>query len=272
MGKFDGILLCTDLDETLLTTDKKVSAENIKAIGHFMQEGGKFTFSTGRVPAGAAIILDYVIPNAPIVAYNGAGIYDFSSHKMVWGCYLGDDALKILELAERRIPDIGLNVCTDNDVYFCRSNKWSENYRNVEKLPFKQIDYHDIKEPWKKALFITDEDKIDLVRTVTSESEYASSYDFVRSSANYYEILPKGASKGSGMKMLAEILGIDMRRTVALGDNENDVSMVKMAGIGVAVSNAADCVKAAADIITVSNNESAVAKIIDEIESGKIKI
>ena len=49
MGKFDGILLCTDLDETLLTTDKKVSKENYDAIEYFKKEGGKFTFITGRV-------------------------------------------------------------------------------------------------------------------------------------------------------------------------------------------------------------------------------
>ena len=53
MGKFDGILLCTDLDDTLLTTDKRVSDENSKAIEYFKSEGGLFTFATGRVPQGA---------------------------------------------------------------------------------------------------------------------------------------------------------------------------------------------------------------------------
>lgn len=55
MGKFDGILLCTDLDDTLLTTDKRVSDENSKAIEYFKSEGGLFTFATGRVPQGAKV-------------------------------------------------------------------------------------------------------------------------------------------------------------------------------------------------------------------------
>ena len=57
MGKFDGILLCTDLDDTLLTTDKRVSDENSKAIEYFKSEGGLFTFATGRVPQGAKLML-----------------------------------------------------------------------------------------------------------------------------------------------------------------------------------------------------------------------
>ena len=58
MGKFDGILLCTDLDDTLLTTDKRISDENKQAIEYFMSEGGLFTFATGRVVDGARLMLD----------------------------------------------------------------------------------------------------------------------------------------------------------------------------------------------------------------------
>ena len=80
MGKFDGMLLCTDLDDTLLTDNKQVSEKNRKAIDYFKSEGGLFTFSTGRVPMGARLILEYVVPNAPIVCFNGGGIYDFSEN------------------------------------------------------------------------------------------------------------------------------------------------------------------------------------------------
>ncbi len=59
--------LCTDLDDTLLTTDKRVSDENSKAIEYFKSEGGLFTFATGRVPQGAKLMLNYVHPNAPMV-------------------------------------------------------------------------------------------------------------------------------------------------------------------------------------------------------------
>ena len=272
MGKFDGILICSDLDETLLTTDKRVSDENKKYIEYFMSEGGKFTFTTGRVPRGARLILDYVVPNVPIVAFNGAGLYDFSRDEMTWGIYLDEHITEFLEEAERKFEGIAINICTDESVYFCKINEWSERYRVVEKLPPLQVDYHEIPQPWKKALFIVGCDRMEEIKRGVHELTFADRFDFVRSSENYFEVLPKGASKGNGMRRLAEMLGIDIKKTVALGDNENDISMIEAAGVGVAVSNAVDAAKNAADIITVSNNESAVARIIRDIESGRILI
>ena len=83
MGKFDGVLLCTDLDDTLLTYDKRVSEGNVKALNYFMDNGGRFTFATGRVPRGAKLRREYIEPNAPMVCANGAGIYDFKTEKFL---------------------------------------------------------------------------------------------------------------------------------------------------------------------------------------------
>ena len=83
--------------------------------------------------------------------------------------------------------------------------------------------------------------------------------------------MPQGVCKGTVIPRLADILGIDMKKTVAVGDYYNDVSMIKAAGVGVAVANAVDEAKAAADYITVSNEESAIAHIIYDIEKGNIK-
>ena len=67
MGKFDGYLICTDLDGTLLRKDKSVSKENLEAIEYFKNEGGKFTFITGRMPFYAGDISNLIKPNTPIV-------------------------------------------------------------------------------------------------------------------------------------------------------------------------------------------------------------
>ena len=87
-----------------------------------------------------------------------------------------------------------------------------------------------------------------------------------------YEILPKGIDKGVALKKLSEIMNIDRKRTIAIGDYNNDIGMLRFAGLGVAVSNAREEVKEAADYITVSNEESAIAAIITDIDSGRIKI
>ena len=89
-----------------------------------------------------------------------------------------------------------------------------------------------------------------------------------RSERILYEILPKGISKGVALCKMADLFGIDVNRTIAVGDYNNDVSMIKAAKLGFAVSNAVDEAKSVADYITVSNNESAIAVIIDGLDRG----
>lgn len=272
MGKFDGILLCTDLDATLLNDEHKVSLENIKAIEYFKSQGGLFTFATGRVPSGARLMLEFVKPNAPIVTFNGAGIFDFQKNKLLWGIYLDDRAKKLIDYVKNHISDMGLVVCTDEKVYFPFVNQWVDDYHKLENFPLDTTPYGEISDKWKKALFVADSKDIPMIRKICAESGLGDNFDFVQSTANYYEILPKGATKGEGLKRLAEILGIDRCRIIACGDNENDISMVEYAGVGVAVGNAIDAVKDVADVVTVANNEHAISKVIDDLDKGKIAI
>ena len=104
------------------------------------------------------------------------------------------------------------------------------------------------------------------------EHPMAKKFDFIRSDERFYEILPKGANKGTLVTKIAEILGINPEKTIAVGDNDNDVSMLECAHIGIAVSNASESVKKVADFITVSNEEGAIAKIIDDLDRGSIVI
>ena len=98
----------------------------------------------------------------------------------------------------------------------------------------------------------------------------AAHFDFIRSEKTIYEILPKGASKGAALPHIARAACVDMKRTVAVGDFDNDVSMLKAAGVGIAVENASEAAKRAADRITVSNEEHAIARIIRDLDAGQI--
>jgi hydroxymethylpyrimidine pyrophosphatase-like HAD family hydrolase len=98
----------------------------------------------------------------------------------------------------------------------------------------------------------------------------ADEFDFVSSESSVYEILPKGMSKGGALRKMTELYGIDPRRTIAIGDYDNDVSMLREAALGVAVANANANAKAAADLITVSNDEHAIATVIGMLDRGEI--
>ena len=272
MGKFDGVLICTDLDDTLLTTDKRISNENMEAIDYFMSEGGKFTFATGRIPYGAKLMLRYITPNVPMICFNGAGLYDLKKDKLLWSSVLDDEAIKAVEYVEERCPFAGIEVCTSDKVYFCKQNRVVEAHKKMESLPDNYEDYHDITEPWLKVLFMQEESEIDQVRRVIAGSPYADKYDFIQSSPNFYELLPKNASKGNAAKELAKMLRIEKGNVIGVGNNENDLSLIESAGVGVAVANAVDCVKDAADYITVDNNSHAISAVIYALSAGIIPI
>ena len=134
-------------------------------------------------------------------------------------------------------------------------------------------DYKEFSQPLGKILFCSDDDALlsGAMRELVSH-ELSSGFDFIRSERVMFEILPKGTHKGVALKRLTEYLGVDPKRTVAIGDYDNDVGMLKDAGIGVAVANASKAAISAADFVTVSNEEHAIARVISDIENGKYKL
>ena len=273
MKKFEGILLCTDLDGTLLQNDHTVSRENLDAISYFQREGGLFTFVTGRMPYFAEDIYKVVVPNAPIGCINGGGIYDFRTRKYVWTVELPKNVRELVVQVIRQVDGIGLQVNTFDRVYFCLENAAMKWFRDATGMPNLVRDYGDISEPIAKIVFgDEDESHINAVKSILDAHPMAEQFDFIRSEYRLYEILPKGVSKGTVLGKLAEYLNVDMRKTVAVGDYNNDIPMLRAAGCGIAVANALEEVKACADRITVSNDKHAVARIINDLDSGVLKL
>jgi hydroxymethylpyrimidine pyrophosphatase-like HAD family hydrolase len=132
-------------------------------------------------------------------------------------------------------------------------------------------DYFDVTEPVAKIVFgDMKEDAITKTKEVLDSHEKAEKFDYIRSEKTLYEILPKGVSKASVLPKLSEFLGVKPSHIIAVGDYNNDVAMIREAGVGIAVANATTEAKAAADYITVSNEDDAIAKIIEDIELRRI--
>lgn len=273
MNKFQGILICTDLDGTLLKNDKTISRENLDAIRYFQSQGGYFTFVTGRMPFFVTPIVEMLRPNAPIGCINGGGVYDFAAMRYLWRQEMPRSVLELVEHADRAIDGLGVQVNLFDRILFCRDNAATDDFRRVTGVPHWIGRYEDIHEPIAKIVFCDhDEEHIERLTELLHAHPRADEFDFIRSEQSLYEILPKGIHKGVALPRLAELLGVDMSRTVAVGDYNNDIGMLRVAGCGVAVANACPEAKAAADRVTVSNEESAIARIIEDIESGELKI
>ena len=269
MKKFEGMLFCTDLDGTLYTTDKTVSKENLDAIEYFKSEGGIFTFITGREPKTAKDICKTISPNAPYGCLNGGGIYDYVKDKYLWKIALPNEVIELVGLVDEQMPAMGIILNTQSDIIFSKDNTAMQWFRAVTGVPKIACDYRQVKEPVLKVVFAHEsgEEMDKLTRLLTSHPT-ADNFDFIRSEFRLFEILPKGASKGNLLCKMAKLLNINIEKTIAVGDYNNDVSMIKAAGLGFAVSNAVPEAKAAADYITVSNNESAIAAIIEGLDKG----
>lgn len=273
MGKFDGILLCTDLDGTLLTSDNKISHGNKRAIEYFKSEGGFFTFTTGRCISGATMLLDYIKPNAPMVCFNGGGVYDFENDKLIHLDTLDKKAEKAVKFVYDNFPYVAINIATARENFYCRSNKWLEEYKTILDLPNDMyVDYQDVTDDWVKVIFMLDADKIETLSNAFAESEFADEFEFVQSYVAYYEMLPKNTNKGSGLLNLAKILNIPRERTIGIGDNFNDISLITQAGTGIAVANAVRPVLEAADYITVDNDSDAIKAVVEALENGIITL
>ena len=270
MVKFSGILLCTDLDGTLIRNDGTISKENINAIEYFKKEGGIFTFITGRMPFYAEAIHDIVNPNAPIGCINGGGVFDYAKKEYIWKQVMPKNVVEIIRAVDEKFADIGIQVNTFYKCYFCRENQTTKWFREVTDLPNLVCDYYKVDEPIAKIIFGSeiDEQILDIQKTLLSHP-LAENFDFVRSERTLFEILPKGICKGTAVKKLAEHLNIDMNKTIAIGDYNNDISMFRAVKIGIAVANACEDALAAADCVTVSNDKHAIAQVIYDLENGK---
>ncbi len=269
MKKFDGMLFCTDLDGTLYSTDKTVSKENLDAIEYFKSEGGLFTFITGRVPKTSTEICDTIKPNAPFGCMNGGAIYDPFKEKYLWSASLHNDALELVKCVDEQLPEIGIQFNTENEVYFNKDNLTLEKFREITGVKKITCTYEQLNEPLLKVVFAHHEDdQIMAVQNLLNHHPHAHKYDFIRSEHSLYELLPKGVSKGTALVKMAQLLGISLNKTIAVGDYNNDVSMIKQAKLGFAVANAVDEAKSVADYITVDNNNHAIAAIINGIDKG----
>ncbi len=270
MGKFDGILLCTDLDGTLLRDDKSISAENLQAIEYFKAEGGSFTFVTGRMPFTAMDIFEAAKPNVPFGCINGGGVFDPWMQDYIWTSQMPEGVNELIRAVDENVPGVGIQVNTFYHTYFSKENDTMRIFRQITKLPNLVRPYTEVDEPVAKIIFGSEkEEEIQKISKTLLAHPRSGEFDFIRSERSLYEILPKGISKGTAIENLVRYLDLDINKTVAMGDYNNDISMFHAAKVGIAVSNACQDALDAADHITVSNNAHAVAKVIYDIEEGK---
>lgn len=265
-------LLCVDLDGTLLKNDKTISKKQIKAINNLKKSEALFSISTGRPTKGIQKYLDLFNRKIPLTLFNGSLVELYPSKEVLFECKLAmEDAKFIIEfLDEKNLPfiyysngDLYYKDATDRVMLYIK-------YSNLEPIKINSIHEIDYKNVIKVIWFLNkdEEDNYDLTifdnlkETITIRSDY-----------KYYEFINKDASKGKALKIIQDYYNIRDENTIAVGDEENDISMIKRAGTGVAMKNARDSVKAVADYVTINDNENdGILEVINKFIKKKENI
>lgn len=276
MGKFDGVLFCSDIDATLLLQGE-IPQENQRAIKYFQENGGRFTLCTGRYLDFFDKYSHLVMPNAPIIAMNGTVIVDGKTGERLYTCALPADpgrmtaetltalpkikaayvypegAFHVVKRAEGGGFEASLLPITDSEPRYAEG---AEELNEIFGYPDNDMIY--------KIVFTTDAENSDELKLAIAER--FPEYSVFRSWINGIEVQSAEADKGKGARLLARLLG-DVSLLVCAGDYENDISMIEAADIGYAVAGAHPSLKAAADRITKRDClEGAIAEIIYDLD------
>ncbi|WP_411679275.1 HAD family hydrolase [Clostridium thailandense] len=233
--RFKGYLLVSDMDGTLIGSDKLISVENIKAINRFAAQGGIFTLATGRMMESVRKYLDVVDVNIPIILYNGTKIYDYNEGKTIYELFLEDKVKNIIRKLKQHDPSLGIEIYYDENVYIFNKCRFTKRFSPERTDVHYKMPNNLWNKNWTKILILGEEDQIDKL-----ENAFVSVFgevNLVKSGENYLEILPQNTSKGHALETLCEILNIDIAKTIAIGDNMNDYEMLKRSGYGFCVAN-----------------------------------
>lgn len=276
MGKFDGMLLVSDLDGTLLDDNKQVPQANLDAIRYFQREGGIFSLATGRTYETSRIFYQMAGANAPIVCFNGSALYDFEKEDFVWYAAIDDTAFcTIVDDVEQKFPGIGIEVYTLRQLYFHRENAFTSSHLAREPLEHVVCDYHaDPEHIWMKTIFTDAPQRLKQVEAFVQEQGYAQRFPsirFVYSESTFWELLGKEGTKGTGLMALAKHLGIEPAYTCAIGDHFNDEEMLRNAGMSFCPENGVPQMKALAKMVARNNNAGAIADVVQWMEKNWAK-
>jgi Cof subfamily protein (haloacid dehalogenase superfamily) len=260
-------LLALDLDDTLLNDQLKISPRNAAAIRKVAAKGVLVTIATGRMFRSALPYARELKVDLPLITYHGALVKYAGSGEVLRHCPVPfETALEIIKLAEEE--GFHLNLYFDDRLFIKEENEKTRYYQTIASIPVEPVGnlsrflLEEKIEPTKLTI-IDLEGRLEEIQQLL-RGKYFSGLSILRSRPYFLEITHRGATKGQALNFLAEREGISAKEIVAIGDSYNDIDMLQFAGLGVAVANAPQEVKNAADVITRAGSEDGVAAFLEE--------
>lgn len=263
-------LLVLDLDGTLTNSKKQISAFTKETLITAQEQGLRLVLASGRPTYGITPLakkLDMERFGGFILSFNGGKIINYTTKEVLFEQTLDPEIVPILY---KRATDAGLTILSYNGKYILTEyaeDKYVQYESFLTKMKIQETDnfLRDLQQPTDKCLIVGEpEDLVPLEEKLRQEvGRYVSVY---RSEAFYLEVVPKGIDKAASLARLSGKIGVKQGEIIAIGDGYNDLSMIQYAGLGVAMKNAKEPVKANANRITeFTNDEDGVAQFVKKL-------
>ena len=260
-------MIVLDLDGTLTNNKKEITPRTKQALMQAQAAGVHVVLASGRPTYGIVPLAEELKlkdNGGYILAFNGGKIIDCTNNEVLFEQKLDEQLVPILfQEAQKAGMEIltyqGEGIATTN-----KDDKYVQHEAFINKMPVTQYDdfLNQLVYPINKCLIVGDPTPLHELE-IRLAKELEGKMDVYRSADFFLECVPLGIDKARALDRLISSLGISREEVIACGDGYNDLSMIRFAGLGVAMANAAKDIQSEADFVTLSNEEDGVAHVIE---------
>ncbi len=265
MGKFDGLLLASDFDDTLYDRSFRIPERNLEAIAYFTSHGGYFTVATGRAHRTFAPYAHLVPMNAPAVLSNGAAIYDFAKGEVVEQTTLSPLAQADFGAMMAQLPSLSIEAYHGEDIYIWNPNEITYAHMKKVNCDYTLCPVEEMPTPWVKVLFHQEHGILLAARKYLMDN-CGNRYEAIFSNPYYLEITHQGSTKGGMVAKLAQMLGVEAEHIYCVGDNQNDIPMLERSAIPFAPANCAPEVRDWGAQVLCHCNDGVIGDIVELLD------
>lgn len=273
MKAYKDCVLITDIDGTLANSDHVVSEQNRAAIHFFKAQGGRFAIATGRTQKTAVTFLEQAKVNAPCVFYNGAVLYDWDKKELIKVKSVKSKALvEFVQYCMKQYPTMCIQIYTIEQIYVITGDVTVDDHLITENHEFEYATLEEMMDKeWAKVMLSDQRNILEECRSKLEAFQLETTTNHFFSAEYYFEFVGKEVSKGTMVADMMQLPEFHGKTVFAAGDFQNDIEMLNYVDVGVAPANAEPDVQAAADVVSVTNNEHLMYEIIYNIMPNHFK-
>lgn len=279
MGKFSGMLLVSDYDNTFQYKESALTAggkgavpapqpQNLQAVNRWIAGGGLFAISTARALGAFRKFAEQIPINAPIIVDNGGGLYDLSTEQYIIRKLLPESVLDDLISVETAFPGTSMELyLCDNRIHALHPTERNAHHAKLTSMGFLEIpalNSEAIPVPLAKVLLIGEMPQLVQLRTFMVEHGWEERYEMIFSGDHLMELTAKGADKGTMVRELKALTG--SQTLICIGDHANDLPMLQAADQAFAPANSIEAVLTSGATIVCHCLDGAVAEVVDLLE------